>query len=114
VRTWWKKTLAKCGCGYIADIKRIPTYAAVKYVTKYMTKAAQEFEERGLRRIQTSRAIGTPKPQGIEIWAVSGAIWGIDINWQPFIDADTKKRIPAEYWIDHIAYPEKEVDNKVK
>jgi len=105
--TWWKKTLAKCGCGYIADIKQIPTYAAVKYVTKYMTKSAQDFEQANLRRIQTSRAIGTPKPERIEIWAVSGAIWGIDINWQPFVDADNKKRIPASYWKDHVTYPDK-------
>jgi len=106
IQTWWKKTLSKCGCGYIADIKAIPSYAAAKYVTKYLTKEAQSFDMPGLRRIQTSRAIGSPKPAGIEIWEVSGALWGSDIDYQPFIDADKKQRIPAEYWRDHVTYPE--------
>jgi len=104
--TWWKKTLSKCGLGYIADIKQIPPYAAVKYVTKYMTKSAQAFYVPGLRQIQTTRGIGSPKPAGIEIWAVSGALWGSDINYQAFIDADKKQRIPAEYWHAHVTYPE--------
>lgn len=105
IKTWWKKTLAKCGCGYIADIKHIPAVQAIGYVTEYMTKQAQDYHVPNLRRIQTSRAIGSPKEASVEIWAVSGAIWGSSVNYEGFIDLTTKTKIPASYWQDHIVYP---------
>jgi len=106
VKTWWKKTLAKCGCGYIADIKAIPAVQAIGYVTEYMTKSSQDYHVPNLRRIQTSRGIGSPNDRSVEIWAVSGLIWGGSVNYQSFIDMDTKSKIPASYWQDHIVYPE--------
>jgi hypothetical protein len=105
IKTWWKKTLSKCGCGYIADIKPIPAVQAIGYVTEYMTKTAQDYSVKNLRRIQTSRGIGSPNERSVEIWAVSEVIWGGSIGHQSFIDLSTKTKIPAEYWLDHIVYP---------
>lgn len=105
IQTWWKKTLAKCGCGYIAEIKIIPRHQAVKYVTKYLTKEAQDFTERGLRRIQTSQGIGSPKASKTLKWAVVEAIWDVDVNHEGLRDCDEKKSIPASYWRDNLVYP---------
>lgn len=105
VNTWWKKTAAKCKMGYIAEVKKIPSGEAVGYITKYMTKAAQNFECRNLRRIQTSQGIGSPKSAGVEIWAVTGHLWGGDIGYQGFVDLDEKRSIPASYWQANVVYP---------
>jgi len=105
VNTWWKKTASKCHMGYIAEIKRIPSGEAVGYITKYLTKSAQAFEMPHLRRVQTSRGIGSPKAAGVEIWSVTGHLWGGDIGYQAFVDLDEKRSIPATYWQQEIVYP---------
>lgn len=105
IKTWWKKTLAKCGCGYIADIKEIPAIAAIGYVTEYMTKQAQDYHVRDLRRIQTSRAIGSPNVRSTERWEVVGFLYGGNVGYEPVIDIDERKKIPASYWLDHVTYP---------
>jgi len=105
VNTWFKKTASKCKMGYIAEIKRIPSGEAVGYITKYLTKSAQAFECRNLRRVQTSQGIGSPKSAGVEIWAVTGHLWGGDIGYQGFVDLDEKRSIPAAYWQHEIIYP---------
>jgi hypothetical protein len=105
VNTWWKKTASKCKMGFIAEIKRIPSSEAVGYITKYLTKSAQAFDMPHLRRVQTSRGIGSPKSTGTEIWGVTGHLWGGDIGYQAFVDLDEKKSIPASYWIEQVVYP---------
>lgn len=105
VNTWWKKTAGKCKMGYIAEIKRIPSGEAVGYITKYLTKSAQAFDMPHLRRVQTSRGIGSPKNAGVEIWQVTGHLWGGDIGYQAFVDLDEKRSIPASYWQNEIVYP---------
>jgi len=105
IKTWWKKTLSKCGCGYIADIKQIPAIAAIGYVTEYMTKQAQDYHVPHLRRIQTSRGIGSPNEASVEIWRVSERIWGGNIGYSEFIDLSTKEKIPASYWLNNVTYP---------
>jgi len=105
VNTWWKKTASKCKMGYIAEIKKIPSSEAVGYITKYLTKSAQAFDMPHLRRVQTSRGIGSPKSAGVEIWAVTGHLWGGDIGYQAFVDLDEKRSIPAAYWQREVVYP---------
>lgn len=107
IKTWWKKTLSKCGCGYIADIKHIPAVAAIGYVTEYMTKQAQDYHVPNLRRIQTSRGIGSPVIKSAENWRVDGRIWGGNIGHAGFIDLDEKIKIPASYWLENLVYPPK-------
>lgn len=110
IKTWWKKTLSKCGCGYIADVKRIPAIAALGYVTEYMTKQAQDYHVPNLRRIQTSRGVGSPSQRSVEKWTVVGAIWGGSVGYEPVIDMDEKIKIPASYWLEHLVYPPEHVD----
>jgi len=105
VNTWWKKTAAKCKMGYIAEVKLIPSGEAVGYITKYLTKSAQAFDMPHLRRVQTSRGIGSPKSVGTEVWQVTGHLWGGDIGYQAFIDLDEKKTVPASYWQQEVVYP---------
>lgn len=106
LKTWWKKTLSKCGCGYIADIKHIPATAAIGYVTEYMTKQAQDYHVKNLRRIQSSRAIGSPNERSKERWRVEPVIFGSNVGYEKIIDIDRKEIIPASYWLTHVAYPE--------
>jgi len=106
IKTWWKKTLAKCGCGYIADISAIPAVAAIGYVTEYMTKQAQDYHVPNLRRIQTSRAIGSPNNRSVEKWGVVTRIWGGAVEYQRIIDMDESRIIEPNYWLDHIVYPD--------
>ena len=105
IKTWWKKTLSKCGCGYIADIKQIPAVQAIGYVTEYMTKQAQDYHVPNLRRIQTSRGVGSPNERSVEIWHVAERIWGGNIGYRKVIDLSTKEVIPEEYWLTHVVYP---------
>jgi len=105
IKTWWKKTLSKCGCGYIADIKEIPAVSAIGYVTEYMTKSAQDYHVKNLRRIQTSRAIGSPNKRSNERWDVVGFLYGGNVGYEPVIDMDEKKKIPASYWLENVVYP---------
>jgi len=105
VNTWWKKTAAKCKMGYIAEVKKIPSNEAVGYITKYLTKGGQAFECRNLRRVQTSQGIGSPKINSVEIWQVTGHLWGGDIGYQAFVDLDEKKSVPAAYWQNEVIYP---------
>lgn len=105
IKTWWKKTLSKCGCGYIADIKHIPATQAIGYVTEYMTKQAQDYHVPNLRRIQTSRGVGSPNERSVEKWGVVERIWGGEIDYEAFIDMTTKTKIPASYWREHVTYP---------
>lgn len=105
IQTWWKKTLSKCGCGYIAEVKIIPTYQAVKYVTKYMTKSAQDFNVKHLRRVQTTRGIGSPKPEKQFDWRVDERIYGGNVNYMTITDLDTGEIIPATYWQSNVCFP---------
>lgn len=106
LKTWWKKTLSKCGCGYIADIKNIPATQAIGYVTEYMTKQAQDYSVKNLRRIQTSRGIGSPNERSEERWIVNDALYGGAIGYAGFIDIDGKTKVPASYWKEHIVFPD--------
>lgn len=105
IKTWWKKTLSKCGCGYIADIQHIPAVAAIGYVTEYMTKSAQDYHVPNLRRIQTSRAIGSPNERSVDKWDIVERIYGGNIGYEGFIDISTKTKHPPSYWLNHVVYP---------
>jgi len=106
IKTWWKKTLSKCGCGYIADVKPIPAVQAIGYITEYMTKQAQDYHVKNLRRVQTSRAIGSPAEKSADRWRVDPVIYGSNVGFEKIIDIDAGKVIPASWWLDHVTYPE--------
>jgi hypothetical protein len=105
IKTWWKKTLSKCGCGYIADIQRLDSRQAALYVTNYMTKSQQNYYIKNMRRIQTSRAIGSPKPENVMKWQTSSLLWGGNVGHEPVKDLDLRVTVPASYWNDNYVYP---------
>lgn len=108
VRTWLKKTAQECQIGYIADIRRIhgDTSFATWYVTKYLTKAQQDLKIKGLRHVQTSRGIGSPKHEGEYKWRVGSFVTTKDFeNGQTVIDLQTGEAIDGDYWSDFDVYP---------
>lgn len=68
LQTWFKRTALDCGLGYMADVRPIKTMKAVWYVIKYLHKSASEITIKGIRRVQTSQSIGSPKPEQQERW----------------------------------------------
>ena len=92
--------------GYMVDVQAVETIPqVVNYITKYMTKAAQSFNVKNLRRIQTSERIGAANPRGEGGWKAQRAIYGGEIQYQPLKDLNLKITIPAEYWRDNVSYP---------
>lgn len=107
LRTFTKKTAQACKIGYIADCKALgDATKSVKYVTQYLTKETQDFEIRGLRHVQTTRAIGSPKNKSNKALYVGYRLNSRD-RWgaMTLFDADTRKAVPDEYWQDANVYP---------
>jgi len=108
VRTWFRRSARQIGMGYMVDVQQLQaTPVVVNYITKYMTKDAQAFYVKGLRRIQTSQRIGAANPRGEGGWSVGPVLYGGAVEWGPVRDADLKITIPPEYWKDNIVYPNK-------
>jgi len=108
VRTWLKKTAQECGIGYIADIRPIAgvTSFAVHYVAKYLTKSQQEFTEKGLRHVQTSRGIGSPVVESEYTWKVGSFVTARDFTpGQSVVDLQTGEVISEDYWEEMDEYP---------
>lgn len=109
LQTWFRKNAREVGLGYMVDVQAVDTIPqVVNYITKYMTKEAQAFYVKGLRRIQTSERIGAANPRGEGGWSVGPQIYGGAVQWGAIRDADLKITIPPEYWKDNVVYPMKE------
>lgn len=107
-QTWFRRNARQIGMGYMVDAKMVQTIPeVVNYITKYMTKDAQAFYVKGLRRIQTSQRIGAANPRGEGGWSVGPVLYGGAIQWEAVRDADLKITIPPEYWKENITYPMK-------
>lgn len=109
VRTFAKKTAAACKMGYIADVKPLRgERMAVKYVTEYMTKDAQDFDIRGLRHVATSRDVKSPRQRGknAKILCLGHFISRSRIpDGFALIDSDTGERVGDDYWRENGFYP---------
>lgn len=109
IRTFTKKTAQAAHMGYIADCKAISgSTKAVRYVTEYMTKSAQDFDIKGLRHIATSRGIKSPRQRGknAKILAIGHCIPYSRIPRDfELLDKDTGEVINQEYWAEHGFYP---------
>ena len=115
IRTWLRRTARQLQMGYMVDVSAMEnTPQVVAYITKYMSKAAQSFHVPGLRRIQTSQRIGSPKEKSGGGWVVTRAVWGGDVGYGKLLDAQTKEVIPPSYWLTHYVYPDTgNSDNKI-
>jgi len=108
VKTWVKKTAETLDMGYIADIKRLegsPEQASW-YVTKYLTKAQEELKQKGLRHVQTTRGVGSPKNEKMDSWNVAPYIEArmFEPNAK-ILDINTGEIIDNQYWEQHSFYP---------
>lgn len=85
------------------------------YITKYMTKDSQAFHDavhgKRVRRIQTSRDIGSPKDiEGDEVWWIKKNITEYDISiaiWanKDWVDINTGAKITYDDFDDSAIYP---------
>lgn len=107
IKTWWKKTARALGMGYMVDCQELARVAeATKYIVKYMTKDAQAFTAKNLRRVQTTQQIGGLRQGGGGGWRVKARVFRTDVPpGKSLYDIDRKRTIPAEYWRDNLTYP---------
>lgn len=108
INTYMKYLAQDCSMGYIADCRLIEGDGshAVWYVTKYLTKSQQEFDIKGLRHVQTSRGIGSPKPEKKYEWKVVSFVTVADfVNGQTLIDLQTGEAVDPDYWSEQDVYP---------
>jgi len=107
IRTWWKKTARALGMGYMVDVQQGGTIkGAVAYIVKYLTKAAQDFTAKGLRRVQTTQQIGGLRQNGGGGWKVKARVFRTDIPpGKTLYDSDRKRDIPPDYWQHNLTYP---------
>lgn len=108
VKTWFKINAREVGIGYICDVRLIEgePLRAVLYVCKYLTKSQQELNIKGLRHVQTTRSIGSPKPQSDLSWSTAAYI--VATMFSPntaILDIQTDKVIDNQYWELHSFYP---------
>ena len=110
-KTWFKINAQECEIGYICDVRLIegePLYA-VLYVCKYLTKAQQELGIKGLRHVQTTRSIGSPKSEVDNVWQTAPYI--VAKQFAPntrIVDLNTGEIIDNGYWEKHSFYPYEE------
>lgn len=107
IKTFMKRTCRDLGMGYQVDCKRIEdARRSVGYVTKYLTKALQEIHVKGLRHVQTSRKIGSPKNEGNYAWQVRSFVTARDFApGTDVIDLQTGELIPDDYFERFDYYP---------
>lgn len=107
VQTWFRRACRACKMGYMVTVRHLDNdQQAVRYVAKYMTKAAQSFYARGLRRIQTSPRIGSPVKRARGGWIAAKYVWASDVpEGASLVDLNTKEVILYDYWKSNIVYP---------
>lgn len=108
ILTYLKHTCRALGMGYMADISPLVSShdKAVFYITKYLTKAQSLIECRNLRRVQTTRDIGSPKPESEYFWRAEPFITARDFHPGDVIyDITAGVYLEAEYWSEHDTYP---------
>lgn len=108
VKTWFKKTSHACDIGHICDIRPIEgdTAKAVLYVCKYLTSGQQELNCKGLRHVQTSHDIGSPKTEQVDAWNVAPYIEArMFAPNTRILDLNTGEIIDNGHWEKHSFYP---------
>jgi len=107
IKTWLKKSARALGMGYMVDVQKLDQIPeAVRYIVKYLTKDAQAFTAKNLRRVQTTQQIGGLRQGGGGGWRVKARVFRTDVPpGKSLYDIDRKRTIPAEYWRDNLTYP---------
>lgn len=107
VKTWFKRTAYDLEIGYMVDVQALEgVSAAAGYIVKYLTKDAQNFHVKGLRRVQTTTGIGSPRNAGDGTWRCAARVFRQNVpEGARLYDADCKLWISPEYWRDNLTYP---------
>lgn len=106
VKTWFKKVCPQLGMGQQIDVQMVPVLIAVRYVTKYLTKALQSLKIRGLRHVQVTRGIGSPKTpeNGLE-WQTQAYIVPSTVGPKTVIaDINTGKILDGDNFWEHTSF----------
>lgn len=110
---WLKGASVGVGMGWschAAKIENCHGGMVAAYITKYMTKGAQDFGEfpKGMRRIVTSRGVGSPKlPKSEEAWKIRAGLYPRDIvQFNHVYDLTTGEVIKLDYFKYADVYPE--------
>lgn len=107
LKTWWKRAAREMGMGYMVDVQKVGTMReAVDYVCKYLTKHAQNFTAKHLRRVQTTQKIGGLRSRGSGDWHIAARVFRGNVPaGARLYDADKKVSVPEDYWKENITYP---------
>jgi len=106
LQTYLKNMAHECGMGYMAHVTVLPSYQAVNYVTKYLTKELQDIQIKGLRHVQTTRRVGSPDMASKYSWQISDYVTARDFTRGEVVnDLQTGTTIDHEYWADFDVYP---------
>lgn len=106
--------IRECGLGRISDIRPLvtaegdaanPVYA-VRYVSKYLTKAVGATMPKGTRRIQTSAKIGSPKVKSNLEWEMKSGVYEDDVLQANWYDLNQRgRKIEIADFDNHYIYP---------
>jgi len=92
--------------GYQAQVEQVANSYTVQYVTKYLTKEAQAINVKGLRAVQTSRGIGSPKVKSEYQWHIRSMVTARDfVAGMTVFDVNTGTDIPQDYFESFDYYP---------
>lgn len=107
IRTWFRRTCRSFGMGYMVDVQKVDgLQEVVRYIVKYLTKDAQAFQAKGLRRVQTTQRIGGLRIGGAGDWTVKARVFRSDLpEGARLYDADRRLFLPHEYWSENLTYP---------
>jgi hypothetical protein len=85
----------------IKELTPADAYSAVGYVTKYMSKSVGGDMPKGTRRIQTSRAIGSPTPPKADNeWTLKSGIYADDIGLYKWYDVSVGREVTTDDFLD--------------
>lgn len=107
IRTWFRRTTRNLGMGYMVDVQKVDGISQViKYIVKYLTKDAQAFTAKGLRRVQTTQRVGGLSTYGSGAWRVKARVFRSDVpQGARLYDADRRVFLPDGYWQENLTYP---------
>lgn len=106
IRTYLSKQAHESKIGYSVAVERCRDRHAVFYVTKYLTKSAQEISIKGLRHVSTSHRVGSPGNESGNRWEVGNFITSLDVRENERVQ-DVQKCISLSYreMVQYGVYP---------
>lgn len=106
IRTYLAKQAHASKIGYEVSAEKCRDGYSVFYVTKYLTKSAQEIPLKGLRHVSTSHRVGSPAVENAHSWEIGNFLTPLDLSrTETVLDTQTGKKIPYETVVRFGVYP---------